>query len=202
MNDALKFGLKSFFAGFLGCLGGIVMGLLAMAVFLFAFKSHIQDLQAEVSHTLQTFPEKLSEAMPDMEPGVPGPAGQVSGTEGEGSTQPLQGSGQEPGLFVFLTEGENPNGQKTDTFPRPQAKNVAIWVKSPPETPIQFRLELTIPDGTVYPFGEKYQTDPSGKPVMCGKLDAPDPPTGTYMIKAFPQGSDTPAGGMQFTITE
>ena len=195
MKDALNFGLKSFFAGFLGCLGVIVMGLLAAAVFLFAFRSQIQSMQAEVSESIQSIPDQLSEALPDMGPGGPG----APGAEEEASTRP---SGEGPDLFIFLTEGEDPNGQKINTFTKTQAKNVSIWVQSPPETSVNFRLELVIPDGTAYPFGEAYQTDPSGKPVMCGKLDAPDPPTGMYMLKAFPEGSESPSAAMQFTITE
>ncbi|MFO8036076.1 MAG: hypothetical protein R6U57_05570 [Anaerolineales bacterium] len=201
MKDALKFGLKSFFAGFLGCLGVIVMGVLAAAVFMFAFKSQIQGLQAEVSESLQSIPDKLSEAMPDMGPGGPVSGGQASGSEGEASNQPSEG-GQQPSLFVYLTEGEDPNGQKIDTFTRAQAKNVSIWVQSPSETPVKFRLEITIPDGTTHPLGESYQTDPSGNPVMCGKLDAPDPPTGKYILRAFPEGSDSPTGYIEFAITE
>ncbi|MFO7944711.1 MAG: hypothetical protein R6U51_10480 [Anaerolineales bacterium] len=202
MKDALNFGLKSFFAGFLGCLGVIVMGLLATAVFLFAFKSQIQSMQTEVSQTVQSIPDKLSEAIPDMGPGgpsAPDTGGQGPGAEEEASSQPL---GEGPDLFIFLTEGEDPNAQKINTFTKAQAKNVSIWVQSPPETSVNFQLELIIPDGTAYPFGENYQTDPSGKPVMCGKLDAPDPPTGTYMLKTFPEGSESPAAAMQFTITE
>lgn len=194
MRDALEFGLKSFFAGFLGCLGAIVMGLLATAVFLFAFKSQIQSMQAEVRQNLASIPDKLSEAMPDPGPGGPGPGAEASGAERESSNQ--------PDLFIYLTEGEDPNAQKINTFTKPQAKNVSIWVKSPPETSVNFRLELVPPDGSAIAYGEGYATDPSGKPVMCGKLDAPDPPTGTYMIKAFPEGSDSPTAAMQFTITE
>lgn len=201
MKDALKFGLKSFFAGFLGCLGVIVMGLLATAVFLFAFKSQIQGLQADISESLQSIPDKISEAMPDVGEGPSGPGGQGPGSEAEASSQPSEG-GQQPDLFIYLTEGEDPNAQKINTFTRAQAQNVTIWVQSPSETPVNFRLELTIPDGTAHPFGEDYQTDPSGKPVMCGKLDAPDPPTGKYMLRAFPEGSSEPTSGMQFTITE
>ena len=199
MKDALRFGLKSFFAGLLGCLGVIVMSTLASAVFLFTFKSQIMNLQADFSQSLQSIPDKLSEAGPEQGPGGGEPGGEAAGAEGETSKQP---SGSGPGLFIYLTEGEDPKAQKVNSFPKSQARNVSIWVQSPSETPINFRLEMTIPDGTTYPFGEEYQTDPSGNPILCGKLDAPDPPTGKYLLRAFPEGSDTPTGAIEFMITK
>lgn len=192
MKDALQFGLKSFFAGLLGCLGVIVMSTLASAVFLFAFKSQIMNLQADFSQSLQSIPDKLSET-------GGGPGSEAAGAEGKTSKQP---SGNGPGLFIYLTEGEDPKAQKVNSFPKAQARNVSIWVQSPSETPVNFRLEMTIPDGTTYPFGEEYQTDPSGNPILCGKLDAPDPPTGKYLLRAFPEGSETPTGAMEFMITK
>ena len=192
MKDALQFGLKSFFAGLLGCLGVIVMSTLASAVFLFAFKSQIMNLQADFSQSLQSIPDKLSET-------GGGPGSEAAGAEGKTSKQP---SGNGPGLFIYLTEGEDPKAQKVNSFPKAQARNVSIWVQSPSETPVNFRLEMTIPDGTTYPFGEEYQTDPSGNPILCGKLDAPDPPTGKYLLRAFPKGSETPTGAMEFMITK
>lgn len=192
MKDALRFGLKSFIAGLLGCLGVIVMGTLASAVFLFAFKSQIMNLQADFSQSLQSIPDKLSEAGGE-------PGNEVAGADGETPKQP---SGNGPGLFIYLTEGEDPKAQKVNSFPKAQARNVSIWVQSPSETPVNFRLEMTIPDGTRYPFGEEYQMDPSGNPILCGKLDAPDPPTGKFLLRASPEGSETPTGAMEFMITK
>jgi len=200
MRDALEFGVKSFFAGCLGCLGAITITVVVVLGFGLVFKSKIQNVQTDITDSLQSIPEALSHGPPGMAGQQPGTGSEEPGMEEEASQQPAPKDN--PSLFIFLTAGENPEGQKVNTFTRDQAKNVAIWVQSPPETQVPFRLELTIPDGTNYPFGEEYKSDPSGKPVMCGKLDAPDPPTGTYTLKAFPGNSPDPTGAMQFTITE
>ena len=196
MRDALEFGIKSFFAGCLGFLGVITMVVFAAGLFGLVFQSKIQNLQTEISGKFQSVPDMLSQGFPgegDEDPGT----GEDSSME-EGS----EGAGEQPGLFIYITEGEHPDNEKLTTLTKGQAANVSVWVKSLAESPVSFILEITMPDGTKHPFGQEYTTDPSMDASFCGVLNLVDPPPGDYILQAFREGSSIAVSTFDFNITE
>jgi hypothetical protein len=196
MRDALEFGIKSFFAGCLGFLGVITMVAFAAGLFGLVFQSKIQSLQTEITGKFQSVPDLLSQGFPgegDEDPGT----GEESRME-EGS----EGAGEQPGLFIYITEGEHPDNEKLSSLTKGQAANVSVWVKSLAESPVSFILEITMPDGTKHPFGQGYTTDPSMDAVFCGALNLVDPPSGNYILQAFREGISIAANTFDFNITE
>ncbi len=200
MRDAIEFGIKSFFAGCLGFLGVITMIVFATALFGLVFQSRIQSLQTDISGKFQSIPDMLSQGFPGEDDEAPG-TDKDSRVEEETSNGPGN-AGELPGLFIFITEGEHPDNEKLTSLTKGQAANVSVWVKSPAESPVSFRLEITLPDGTKHPFGQEYSTDPSFEALFCGKLDLADPPAGIYFLEAFLEGNSIAASRFQFNITE
>jgi hypothetical protein len=194
MKNALEFGLKSFFAGCLGMLGAISMVVAAAVIFGLIFKSQIQGLQKDTAGMFQSIPDMLSEGLSGMD--------EEDNSMAEEAPTNSENTGELPGLFVYLTEGEHPDNQKLTTFSKGQATNISIWVKSPIDPQIKFNLEIILPDGTKHPLTEEFDTDPSGDAVFCGKLNLPESLVGDYVLKASPIGSSLPAGTLQFNITE
>ncbi len=196
MRDALEFGIKSFFAGCLGFLGVITMLVFAAGLFGLVFQSKIQNLQTEISGKFQSVPDMLSQGFLGEGDEDPDPGEDSSMEEGSEDT------GEQPGLFIFITEGEHPDNEKLTTLTKGQAANVSVWVKSLAESPVSFILEITMPDGTKHPFGQKYTTDPSMDALFCGALDLVDPPPGDYILQAFREGNSIAVSTFDFNITE
>ncbi len=196
MRDALEFGIKSFFAGCLGFLGVITMVVFAAGLFGLVFQSKIQNLQTEISGKFQSVPDMLSQGFLG-EGDEDSDAGEDSSME-EGSA----GTGEQPSLFIYITEGEHPDNEKLTTLTKGQAANVSVWVKSLAESPVSFILEITMPDGTKHPFGQEYTTDPSMDASFCGVLNLVDPPPGDYILQAFREGNSIAVSTFDFNITE
>jgi len=196
MRDALEFGIKSFFAGCLGFLGVITMIAFATALLGLVFQSQIKNLQTDITGKFQSIPDMLSQGFPGEDDEAPS-TGEDSRMEEES-----RNAGELPGLFVYLTEGGHPDNEKLTSLTKEQAANVAIWVKSSLESPFSCKLAITMPDGTKQPIGQKNAEDLSLEVLFCGKLDLIDPPAGMYILEAFPEGSSTPAGKLEFEITE
>ena len=199
MKDAVEFGLKSFFAGCLGCLGACTLLLVGFLVVGLIFQPQLQNMQ-------ESFTQSLQDIIPQG--GPPGSASPPTGQQGDGMKQP---ENQQPGTdqgespphpVIYLTRGENPQGEWIDSFPRAEAGNIYIWVQNPPGITAEFKLMVTIPDGEQVQFGPVYSTDPDGNPINCGHLSSENLPTGTFKIQILPTDGSQPLAGTQFMVTE
>lgn len=194
MKNALEFGLKSFFAGCLGMLGAISMVVAAAVIFGLIFKTQIQGLQKDTAGMFQSIPDMVSEGLPGMD--------EEDNSMDEEASNNSGNAGESPSLIVYLTEGGHPDNEKLSTFSKGQVTNIAVWVKYPTDSRIEFKLEVIMPDGTIHPLVQEHDIAPPGDAVYCGKLDLPELLVGDYTLQAFPIGSSLPADTFQFNITE
>lgn len=192
MNDALEFGLKSFFAGCLGCLGACC--LLGVVVFggTLVFKPQLEKLGQGLTGTV----EKVLQAGPPGQPGHPPDSAPDQGQPQEG---PREGPAQ---YIIYLTKGEDPQADWVHNFPRSQADNVYLWVANPPEETQKFAVMVTLPDGNQVQFGPDFSPSPSGEPLKVGHLSSEKLPSGHFQAGVYPLGSEQPVAETQFYVEE
>jgi hypothetical protein len=192
MNDALEFGLKSFFAGCLGCLGACC--LLAVVVFggTLVFKPQLEKLGQGLTGTMT----QALQAGPAAEPGHSSDSAPSPGQPQEG---PRDGPAQH---IIYLTKGEDPQGDWVHSFPRAQADNVYLWVANPPEDTRNFVVMVTLPDGQQVQFGPEFTPQPSGEPLKCGHLSSENLPSGQFRAGVYPPGGEEPLAETQFFVEE
>ena len=183
MKEALKFGLKSFFGGCLGCLGAFSVILILVLILSLVFGP---SLMGGISTFLQSIPGMISQGFSPLSGGMFGNSTNI---------------GQVPPLEVFLTNGNNPDATHITSFSVTQSKKIYFWVRAPKDTAITFTLLITQPDKSQIQFGPDYKSDASGKPVNCGQFGSMTPVTGSYKLEAIPKGSSTSAGSIDFKVT-
>jgi len=184
MKDALMFGLKAFFSGCLGCLGALSLILILAVILSLVFGSQVIG---GVSTFLQSIPGILSQNLSSITGGAPGGSPTM---------------GQVPPMEVYLTIGNKPDAKHITSFSVAQSKQVYFWVQPPKETSITFSLLITMPDKSQIQFGPDFKSDASGKPVNCGQFGDMTPPAGNYKLEAFPKGSSSAAGFIEFKVTK
>jgi hypothetical protein len=185
MKDALKFCVKAFFGGFIGCIGALTLILILALIFGLVLAPKIMG---GITSLFQSFQESLSHLIPSLTSG-----GSMLGPSG--NQLPM------PPMEVFLTMGNNPDGKHITSFSATQTKQVYFWVRAPQGAAISFDLLMTMPDGKQTQFGPTFKTDASGKPAGCGQFDS-QVPTGNYKLDVTSPGSSTSAGSVGFTVTK
>lgn len=183
MKEALKFGLKAFFGGCLGCLGVLSMALIFVLAIVLIFGPQVAG---GVSTFLQSIPGIISQGLSPLSGLMPGNSANIS---------PV------PPMEVYLTIGENPNNKHITTLSAAQSKQVYFWVKAPKEAAISFTLLLTQPDKKNIQFGPEFKSDLTGKPVNCGQFGDMAPSAGNYKLEVIPNGSSIAAGSIDFKVT-
>ena len=191
MVDMIRFCLKAFFGGCLGCLGALSV---VVVLSLILGVTVGPPLLVGANELLKSVPDLFSQSFPQGFPPLSGtlPANQGFSTNKE----PI------PPFEVFLTKGDNPDVAHLTTFTQNESKQVNFWVSAPKGTSIRFELLMTIPEQGKVQFGPKFNTNSSGKPVNCGRFGDENPSIGSYTLEAIPDGSSNPAGKLKFTITE
>lgn len=184
MKAAIRFGLKSYFGGCLGCLGVLSL-VLVLAIILGVVVG--PELMSGLPGILQAIPGMLMQGQSPLGGETPGGPANI---------------GPVPPMEVFLTNGEDPEGQHITSFTKEQSSQVYFWVRTPKDTSIRFALSLTLPDGRKVQFGPPFLSDPSGNAVNCGQFGDADPLVGNYKLEAVPVGSLVSGGAIEFTITE
>ena len=199
MQDAVEFGLKSFFAGCLGCMGACTLLLVGFLVVGLVFQPQLQNMQ-------ESFTQSLQDLIPQG--GPPGSGGPPTDQQSGGMDQPEnQPQGMDQGSppshpVIFLTRGENPQSEWINSFQKAEADNIYLWVRNPQGLTTDFKLMVTIPDGEQVQFGPVFTTDPAGNPINCGHLSSENLPTGTFKIRMLPTDGSQPLAGTQFMVTE
>ena len=185
MKEALKFGLKAFFGGCLGCLGALSLMLIVVLLFGLVLGP---KMMGGISTLFQSIQQSFSHLIPSL-------------TSGEGLLGPSGNQQPMPPMDVFLTMGNNPDGKHITSFNAGQTKQVYFWVSAPQGVAINFDLLITMPDGKQTQSGPTFKTDTSGKPVGCGQFDS-QVATGNYKLDVTSLGSSTSAGSVVFTVTK
>lgn len=192
MNNALEFGLKSFFAGCLGCLGACCLLAVVALGGALVFKPQLdklgQGLTSTMEQALQAGPAAVPDHPPDSAP-----------SRGQPQEGPRDGPAQH---IIYLTKGEDPQSDWVHNFPRSQADNVYLWVANPPEETQKFVVMVTLPDGQQVQFGPEFTPQPSGEPLKCGHLSSENLPTGQFRAGVYQLGGEEPVTETQFYVKE
>jgi hypothetical protein len=183
MKEALKFGLKSFFGGCLGCLGVISVVLILGVILGLIFGP---QLTGGISSFLQSIPGMLSQGLSPIMGGGPGNSIDIQ---------------QFPPMEAYLTIGNKSDAKHITTFSAGQSKQVYFWVQAPKDMAVDFELLISMPDKSQIQFGPGFKTDPSGKPVNCGQFGDMKLLAGTYKLEVKPKGSSASAGSIEFKVT-
>ena len=185
MKEALRFGLKSFFGGCLGCLGVLSMVLIFVLLLGLIFGPQVAG---GISTFLQSIPGIISQGLSPLGGLFPGSTNSTN-------------TGSIPPMEVYLTIGNNPDGKHVSTFSTAQAKQVNFWVQAPKDATVFFTLLITQPDKNKVQFGPEFKTSADGKPVNCGQFGDMLPGAGSYKLEAIPNGTSNAAGSIDFKIT-
>jgi len=194
VKATLKYLLKAYFGGCVGCLGAL--STVAALILGFAVV-----LGPQLGGALQQAPVMLA-------PLLSGPAGAAGGPPtglpgGPGATMPTPAptpTGTLPRLEVWLTKENRPDAPAIAMFRAGETTKGYIWARGPKGTTVSFDLWMAAPNGSKERFGPAgvFRTDPGGGPVSCGEVAGPPPVKGIYTLEAVI--GTTSVGSTTFTV--
>ncbi len=179
-----QFGLKAFFGGAVGCLGAWVTTFIIISLLSLIFGSVFYNSVVNAVNN-------LAKEIPQILQGARGPF-----TMGQ-SSMPATPTGTLPALVIYVTKGEDPQGQPLTNIIQSESPQIFFWVKTAKGTNASFILWMTTPEGSSNQFGSVFATRTDGSPRSCGRF-ATQAKVGEYQVKAF-IGS-TVVGELKFNV--
>jgi len=187
MKEAVKFAIKAFFGGCIGCLGALSFVLVLLLILGLVFGPKIAG---NITSLLQSLPTLFSQGLSSLPFGATG-------------TNPSTNPSNITPMEIFLTLGTNSDAKHITTFSAKQASQITFWVQAPQGASISFTLLLTLADGSQTQFGPTFKTATSGAALSCGHFSSQTPQVGSYKVMVIPDGSPSsaPAGSLDFKVT-
>lgn len=179
-----QFSVQAFFGGCIGCFGAwvttVTIILLASLIFGSVFYNSVVNTV-----------NNLSKEIPAILQGAKGPFSMGQ------SSMPATPTGTLPALVVYITKGEDPQGEPLTTMTQGESPQTFFWVKTEKGVSTSFILWMTTPGGSSNQFGSVFTSKTDGSPRSCGRF-ATQAQVGEYQIQAF-IGS-TIVGELKFTV--
>lgn len=179
MKEFIKYCLKAYLGGCLGCFGAISLVFVVLLFLGLLFG-------AQFTSIIQSIPGLVSQGLSSI------------GRESDVGNNPAQVQPME----VYLTLGNDPESKHITSFMTSQYDQIHFWVSTRQEETVNFTLLITFPDGTQHQFGPTFKTLGAKKPVPCGQFGQETPPIGEYKLEVMPSGSSSAVGSIVFNITK
>lgn len=206
MKDVMKFVVKAFFGGCIGCLGALVMTTTVILILVLIFNATIgPGLVDSAKGFFQDLPNTLfstltSSFMPGSEN-----IDRAGNNPAAIDLSYLQCPPDNPtGLDLYVTAGNDPTATHISQFTASESSTVRFWVKAPEGVTVNFVLVLTSPNGAVNVFGSEtdpvFTSDPGGFPYSVGSFGSASAATGLYELTLY-VCQDVSAASLSFEVT-
>jgi hypothetical protein len=206
MKDVMKFVVKAFFGGCIGCLGALVMTTSVILILVLIFNATIgPGLLDSAKGFFQDLPNKLiSSLTSSFAPGSEN-IDRAGNNPVEIDLSYLQcPPGDPPAMDLFVTAGNDPTAKHISQFTASESSTVRFWVKAPEGVTVNFVLVLTSPNGAVNVFGPEtdpvFTSDPGGFPYSVGSFGSASAATGLYELTLY-ICQDVSAASLSFEVT-
>lgn len=191
IKDTIKIALQSFLGGCFGCFGAMMTVVIVLLIGGLVFGS---IFGSSISQAVNTMFEGVAQAIKGLSSILTGGSGPFSVGA---SSFPATPTGTLPQLQVFMTSGDDPQGEQLTVIPQSESTQSYFWVKAEEDVDVTFRLVLTNPDGNAAQFGTLFTTRTDGAARNCGRW-VTKAPVGNYVLKAMI--GNTIVGQLEFSV--
>jgi hypothetical protein len=200
MKNAMKFVVKAFFGGCIGCLGASIMTVVVVGLIVLILATTVgPGLVRSASGLFQSIPSMITSSI----------GGMIVGEQNNPTQAALNlpsvacPQGNLPEIKIFMTAGKDPGAEHLTQVASASSNKVTFWVQSPQQVTVKFVLVLTTPDGRGQVWGPVenplFTSDPSGMPFSVGGFTTPVA-AGQYKVTVF-LCQTVSAGELTFQVT-